>query len=179
MSNRLAWDNRWSEPTLEHLLNPLKAQPRRLFDQIMGQLAELPGVDRRILWHGPSWKWTIEYTLRDPKGKHLEHLCYLVPNHQNPLICVPLSDAVLEKLPLKKLNRFIRDGIASAKCAVSIHWAIFAPSTLAETAFLYDLIQRKHHLLTAPSLEGSSNPVGAVNPGTSSGKSGKSAKAAG
>jgi hypothetical protein len=174
VQNRLAWDDRWSQPSLEQLLHPLKVQPRRLFDQIIGKVTGLSNVDRSIIWYGPSWKWTIYYTLpasalvtlpalggsssasataatpasSPSKNSEPETLCYLVPNHQNPLICVPLSDAVIDRLPLKRLNRFVREAIASSKCAVSIHWAIFAPTTLAETSYLVDLIERKHAILT-------------------------------
>lgn len=178
VQNRLAWDDRWSQPSLEQLLHPLKVQPRRLFDQIIGKVTSLSNVDRAIIWYGPSWKWTIYYTLPANTLVHLpplggsgsstagtgasanaghpassknsdpETLCYLVPNHQNPLICVPLSDAVIDRLPLKRLNRFVREAIASSKCAVTIHWAIFAPTTLAETSYLVDLIERKHAILT-------------------------------
>jgi hypothetical protein len=176
VQNRLAWDDRWSQPSLEQLLHPLKVQPRRLFDQILGKVTGLSNVDRSIIWYGPSWKWTIYYTLPASSLVHLppissngssaggasaaastsaagknsepETLCYLVPNHQNPLICVPLSDAVIDRLPLKRLNRFVREAIASSKCAVSIHWAIFSPTTLAETGYLVDLIERKHAILT-------------------------------
>ncbi|MEX0775380.1 MAG: hypothetical protein WD042_06650 [Phycisphaeraceae bacterium] len=203
--SRTPWFDRWSKPSLEQLLDPLKPHHRRQFDRILAALAELEVPQSTIVWYGASWKWTLQYTYTPlppvaapPTGKaakdtkpaksngHNGHgktngnghakanghnivtrpaptaalkagpstalkpgkiepgtLCYLVPKLETPLICVPLSDNLVEVLSHKRLSAFIRDGIRVAKCAVQIHWATWMPNSEAECEFLMDLLKRK------------------------------------
>ena len=78
-------------------------------------------------------------------------LCYIVPNIEQPLACVPLSDAVIETLPMRRLSKYIREGIRSAKHAVEISWASWSFETDSEANLISDLIRRKHRALTKES----------------------------
>jgi hypothetical protein len=158
---RVAWQNRWSEPGLETLLSALKAHHRRAFNHLMQQLDTMDGVSRSLIWYGPGWKWTLQYVHstgtkpvarkngadngQAPGSAELSQaLCYLVPDSLMPLVCVPLSAAVIEQLPLKRLSKYVRDGILLAKCAVAIRWAVWSPVSDSEAGLLTDLIKRKH-----------------------------------
>lgn len=149
VSSRLAWQDRWSQPTLDQLLQPLNAQHTRLMNALMEQFAQLEGVEQTIMWYGPAWKWTIAYTIKPastgrnkPSDPHV--LCYIVPKVDAPLVCVPLNDHSLDILPIQRLTKFVRDGIKLAKFAVAIHWATWAPATLGEVSQIVDLIKRLH-----------------------------------
>jgi hypothetical protein len=154
LSNRLPWDDRWSRPSLPQLIQPLKAHHRRAFETLMNELTPLPSVERSILWYGPAWKWTIHFTLppqtrKSGKGaqpSEPDTLCYLVPRIESPMVCVPLSEAVIEQLPMQRLSKLIRDGIKMAKCAVAIHWACWTPNNQGEVAHIVDLVKRRHKL---------------------------------
>lgn len=150
LTSRLPWQDRWNQPTLLQLLDPLKIQHRRLFEQLMEELVDFEEVDQVIHWYGSAWNWTIQYRLHDPSLAEPHTLVYLVPRVENPIIVIPLSDEIIEQLPLKRLNRFIRDGIKNAKRAVAIHWATWTPNSKAEVTFLTDLLRRKCKLLLAP-----------------------------
>jgi hypothetical protein len=78
-----------------------------------------------------------------------EALCYLVPDSLMPLVCIPLRSQVIEHLPLKRLSKYIRDGIAVAKCAVAIHWAIWSPAGDSDVGLLMDLVKRKHTIINS------------------------------
>jgi len=147
LTSRLPWQDRWTQPTLLQLLEPLKIQHRRLFEQLMEELTQFEQVDQIIHWYGFAWNWTIQYRLHDKNAAEPHTLLYLVPRVENPIIVIPLSDKVIEQLPLKRLNRFIRDGIKNAKHAVAIHWATWTPNSKAEVSFLADLLKRKCKLL--------------------------------
>lgn len=160
LSTRLPWQDRWTQPTLLQLLEPLKIQHRRLFEQLMAELADFDQVDQVILWYGSAWNWTIQYQLHDEAlspaaiaaasndpADDPKTLVYLVPRVETPIICIPLSDQIIQQLPMKRLNRFIRDGIKNAKCAVAIHWATWTPNSKAEVGFLADLLKRKCKLI--------------------------------
>ncbi len=150
LTRRLPWEDRWAEPTLDQLMEPIVPQPRKALKTLMEQVEELGQVERSVTWYGPAWKWTLEYLLQDEQGADLNVLCYLVPSTASPVICVPLTEDVVERLPMRRLNRFIRNGIRSAKCAVSIHWAVWNLTAVAEAGHLMDLIKRKHKILSTP-----------------------------
>lgn len=149
MTQRNPWEDRWSQPALPDLLAPLKAHHKKHLERLIEAIDAFEGARRSIIWYGPSWKWTLQYTLDElPESDRV--LCYLVPNTAGLTVSVPLSDGVILGLPKKRISKFVRDGIRSAKRAVSIHWAVWTPSTDGETAHLLDLIRRKHQHLTQP-----------------------------
>ena len=139
-----AWDNRWDKPNLNQLLTPLKAHQKRPFEQMVRELESIDGLERSVTWFGASWKWTIQY---HPQGKPDHPVCYLVPDLETPKVCVPLSDPDIDQLPLRRLSKFIRDGIKAAKCALNTHWAIWSPVSRNEAEMVVELVGRKH---TAP-----------------------------
>jgi hypothetical protein len=150
-THRAPWADRWSQPRLEQLLSPLKSHHRRVFDHLMEYVDGLEGAQQSLLWYGPAWKWTIHYTLPVPptnghKPTERTTFLYLVPRVESPTVCVPLSESMIAELPLPRLSKFVRDGIKMAKCAVTIHWATWTPSQLAEATQIIDLLKRRHKL---------------------------------
>lgn len=143
------WEDRWVQPNLEQLLAPLDEQRRKVVDILIEQIGAFPGVDQKLIWHGTAWRWTLQFSLYGEDGKLIDTLAYLVPNPQTPVICIPLKPQTVEKLPLKRLNRYIRDGIRVAKRAVDIYWAVWTPTAVTETEHLMDLVKRRHKLMMA------------------------------
>lgn len=146
---RLPWEDRWNEPTLEQLLKVQKDQHRKPLTTVIEQVAELEGVEQNLIWYGPAWKWTIEFRLPEVvRNGEAEVLAYVVPNPETPLVSVPLRDETVDALPIRRLNKYIRDGVKSAKQAVELHWAVWTPSAQTDAEHLIDLIKRKHKLVT-------------------------------
>lgn len=138
-----AWANRWKKPSLEQLVNPIRDHQRPSIMKILEEMDAMEGLDREVAWYGSSWNWTIQYYLTTARGRSAEPICYVVPDEEQPRICVPLDEPTLEKLPIKRLGKYVREGIAAAKCAVAIHWATWSPASANEVVQLMDLITRK------------------------------------
>jgi hypothetical protein len=147
---RLAWEDRWSQPTVDQLLDPLNPPHKRVFTQLMEHLESLDRVQKTILWYGDAWKWTLQYNLLDAKGHRLDTVAYLVPKADGPLICVPFADDQIERLPMRRLPKIVREGIRAAKCALSTHWATWQPSQASEAVQLTELVKRRHKILVEP-----------------------------
>lgn len=143
------WQDRWAQPELEQLLAPLDEQRRKVVDILIEQIEAYPGVHKTLIWHGSSWCWTVEFSLYAEDGKLIDTLAYLVPNPESPVLCLPMKPAMVEKLPIKRLNRYIRDGIRVAKRAVDLYWATWTPTAVTETEHLMDLIKRRHKIMLA------------------------------
>jgi hypothetical protein len=146
----IPWHDRWNEPTLDQLVAPIDENRRKAADSLIEHTGNFEAVERTIIWYGQSWRWTIQFTLPDAQGDpHV--LAYLVPVPNAPIFCVPFREDILTRLPLRRLNKYIRDGLRGAKCAVELHWAMWTPSNNVEVEQLIDLIKRKHKLLRTPS----------------------------
>ena len=152
-TTRLPWQDRWTEPTFEQLIDPIKAKEahHKALSSVMAGLEGFEGIQRRIIWAGQGWQWCIEYTLagsHETGPDNPDAMAYVVPDPEQPFIAIPLRDEHIEQVPLRRVNRFIRDQIRSAKCAVDIHWCKWSPSAQTEVDHLMDLIKRKWKMLT-------------------------------
>lgn len=144
--SRLAWEDRWVKPSLGQLLGPIKDPNRTMIENLVAQLDDFDKVERNVTWYGDAWKWTIQYVQRKPESGKDQILCYLIPKSEGPLVCVPLTSQLIQKLPMRRLGKVVREGIMSAKCAVATYWATWAPNNRTEVDHLMDLMKRKHKL---------------------------------
>ena len=114
---------------------------------VMEEAEQYGSVEQKVVWYGPGWYWTIQYQFDGSNnGKSGKVLVYLVPNIETPLVCVPLLDEEIGHLPMRRLNKLVRNGIRIAKCAVHVHWATWTPTNQTEIGHINDLIKRKHKL---------------------------------
>lgn len=143
---RSVWEDRWSEPTADQLLETLKEHHRKPIEWLMEQVHTLDGIEQQLRWYGKAWKWTIELTFRDADGNDLGVLAYIVPNPETPVVSVPLQHETYNELPMRRLNKYIREGVRSAKCAVELYWAGWTPTSKSDAEHLFDLIKRKHRM---------------------------------
>ncbi len=131
----------------------------------------MPDLEQEVVWHGSSWRWTIQFTAPStigtapsagslPEGtpatpgnigEGRELLFYFVPNPEEPLICVPMLPEHLVHLPIRRLNRYIRDGIKGAKWAVDVRWGKWQCTANTELEHLTDLLKRKGKILIGES----------------------------
>lgn len=152
---RSPWEDRWREPSLDELLKPYKENSKKVTDLFFKKMGEIDDTSWRIVWHGAAWRWTVEFVLGSAESDAGESgedgvvLCYFVPRPEQPTISIPLTDEAIAALPMRRLNRYVRDGIRSSKRAVDLHWATWTPTAGAEIEYLIDLIQRKRKWLLA------------------------------
>ena len=152
-TTRLPWQDRWNEPTLEQLLDPIKEKEAhsKALNNVMAGIEAYEGIERRIVWMGQGWQWCIEYCLEglhESGPDNPDAMAYVIPDPEQPMLVIPLHDKQIEQIPLRRVNRFIRDQVRSAKCSVEIHWCKWSPSAQTEVDHLMDLVKRKWKLLT-------------------------------
>ncbi len=145
------WKDRWRVPTVESMIEPYKETQQKILHQFIDGISVLEGVTRGLVWHGPSWRWTMQFDLAEaagnPSSEPLDPLALIVFNPELHQLCVPLREWALRQIPIKRLHRFVRDQIRPAKRAVDIHWALLTPNTPHDAEQSVDLVRRKHKLL--------------------------------
>lgn len=147
-----AWDDRWTEPDLEQLLEPIEEVRRKHASTIIEAIEAFEGVESSLVWHGLAWKWTLQFDMTVADGSSAV-LAFVVPKPEAPVLCIPLRRDLIEKLPLRRLTKYIRDGIKVAKYASDTHWGMWTPGQNPEVEQLMDLVKRKHKILRTGAAE--------------------------
>ncbi|MEQ9460390.1 MAG: hypothetical protein RIG82_05515 [Phycisphaeraceae bacterium] len=139
------WLDRWNIPQADVLLKPYNELTLKLAEDMMQAILDLGQVEQSIVWHGDSWRWTFQFDLVSSQVE--QGLCYLIPNPETFMFVIPMHRDVIAKLPMRRLNRYVRDAIRSSKCAVDLHWTLWRPTLKSEGEHLLDLVKRKRKLL--------------------------------
>jgi len=141
---REAWENEFREPELDELRAMYEDAPLHLFDSLHRGALDLDGVTGEIVWEGVPWRWCLRFTHEAEDGV----FAYLCPDPEGPELCVPLSSACVDSIPLRRLKRYARDGIVKAKKVGSERWPSWRASAKTELEELLDILKRKHRYLT-------------------------------
>lgn len=149
------WDNRWVVPTRDELFVSYKDQTRKLADHLIDGMLDLDGVEEDLRWFGVGWRWSFVYHMPamasmvdEAANDELDRLAYIVPYPETLTLVVPMRLDIIESMPLRRLNKFVRTGIATSKWAVNVQWATFTPIAQSECDHLLDLLKRKHKYIT-------------------------------
>lgn len=140
-SGRLPWTDQFSEPEIPQLLNHLDRQTKLLLETAREMVAGRAGVDEQLAWHGLPWRWTLVYLHPEDPTRAL---AYLVPDPQAPKISVPLTPEMVQKLPLKRMKKLVRDGIELGNQINTVIWACWDITSEAQLEEILDIVQRKH-----------------------------------
>ena len=144
----IPWQDRWNEPTIEALLKSMNEQHRRVTNTMMKEVHKLLESEPVLKYYDVSWNWTIHYAGIGLRGTDSLVMAYIVPDPvEGPLVCVPLTEDTLTALPRRRLTRFIREGIDTAKCAIHLFWAKWRPTSVGEAELIVDVIKRKRNIL--------------------------------
>ena len=154
---QLPWENRWQQPDINTLVNQLEPPRSETFQNFMNGLRQWEQLEENMIWAGDGWKWTAEFNLAGHKGHatgpdNPDAFAYVVcdprPEPVRPMLAIPLSNELIAHVPFRRLNRYIRDGIKSAKLSVDIVWGVWSPGANTEVEHLLDLCKRKIRFLT-------------------------------
>ncbi len=147
------WEDRWSAPTEDTLFSIYKDQAGKVVKNAFENFSSFDDVSRDLYWYGVSWKWTVRFQLDDLDQDELDALAYMVPKPEMLTVVVPINDAILESMPFRRLNRYIRDAIRSAQTRQTdeVIWVIFTPTASTEIEHITDLLKRKIKFLRSAS----------------------------
>jgi len=116
---RSAWQDRFRTPTVEVLIRDFNKQLAAVVNHARDSLLAAEGAKEEVGWHG-VWRWTMVYRL---PGNGERGWAYLVPDPSKPRLTLPIADEAVSELPIKKLSKFIRDGLSHAPTVDGIRWA--------------------------------------------------------
>lgn len=138
-NRKIAWEDRFNEPSPEALRATLTEGATKFFDEIREQLAATDGVREQLAWYGECWRWSVEYRIDDDE----EPLAVLIPAPEDLQVAVPFERELAEQLGNKSLKRTIRDGLELAQPPFDTRWGVWSIQHPGVWKDLKGLIDRK------------------------------------
>jgi hypothetical protein len=144
------WANKFRRPSADELLAQYGSkQLAQLVAAARAELAGLAGVTETLSWNGVPWRWSFEYRPEHPSPlAGGQPLAYLVPDPQRPQIAVPLTVEMIDQLPVRRLKRFVREGIVHGRIVAQVYWPSWEFALRSQLDEIMDLVVRKHKLLS-------------------------------
>ncbi len=116
--NRTLWEDRFRRPQAAELLDALPKHMIPVATHAREALSGTPGITEKLLWHG-VWKWTFTFSQAMESGRAW---VYLVPDPSRLRICIPFEADLIQQLPLRKLPKYLRDGLIHAPQVGPTKW---------------------------------------------------------
>lgn len=154
---KLPWANKFQRPTPEQLVSQCETkQLGQLVAAARQELAAMAGVSEALSWEGVPWRWSFVYTLAESvRATGSEHaavqahpLAYMIPDPQRPQVAVPMSGQLVEALPMRRLKRFVRDGIVHSRIVGEVYWPSWDFGARSQLDEIMDLVVRKHKMVS-------------------------------
>lgn len=139
---RVAWDDRFREPAVDELFKGVSSHGgAEQFKELRKRLGAFQGVQERVQWQGVPWRWTLVYSCDlDPTRA----FAYLVPDPAKPQIAIPLTVAMVESLPLKRMKKAVRDAVLLSKFVAGVYWPSWTLEAGVPVDELAEILQRKY-----------------------------------
>lgn len=145
---RSPWEDRFTTPTPDGLLSAFDEDTAAQVSRLRQALTEEFELSERLEWCGLPWKWSLTYRL-DPGDADI--LAYVVPNPEAPAVVFRLTHEQFTSLPVRKLSRHIRDGLAPTRLVAGVCWPEWKVQTASQAQDIIDLFSMLHALTSSES----------------------------
>lgn len=118
---RTPWEDRFVVPVASTLISGLPAHLASVAEFARAKFSGIDALQEEIGWQG-VWKWTFVYaTAVEPR----KGWAYLVPDPAKLRISLPIQAELMQDLPLKKLSKFVRDGLLHSPLVGRTKWPMW------------------------------------------------------
>lgn len=139
-----AWEDKFTRPTLAALRQHYSKPVSQLWDAARARLAALPGASESLEWQGIPWRWTLVFRTDTDETRPA---AYLIPGANAPIMCVPAASDALTRIPVKKLSRFVREGLVRATDVGGTKWPTWELQNRTQLEDIVKLVEFKLTLL--------------------------------
>jgi hypothetical protein len=137
---RVPWEDRFQAPEAGDLIGVMPRHLGSLVQHAREGLMSLGGVSEAVVWRGVPWRWTLTFA---DEGEPERPWAYLVPQPTKPVLAIPLSVQVVQSLPVKRMSKGVRDGIALAAQVAGVFWAQWELTSKAQVGELLMIAKRR------------------------------------
>ena len=144
--SRIPWEDQFRTPSLEELRSHYNRQLGQLVTSAREKLLSFDEVREDLEWMGLPWRWTMVYRCPDDPT---QAWAYLIPHREKPLIATPLSQDMIDALPMSRLRKFIREGLDSGRMVAGTRWVAWDVTNKTHLDLVIELLKRKHKFIMA------------------------------
>jgi len=131
------WEDRFRSPTPEELLAAVCKSLLPATELASRILRDSESLRPTVQWRG-VWHWTIVFA---HPGDPDPAAAYLIPDPIRPRLCIPFPEAAIADLPVKRLPKSVRDGLAHAPIVAGVRWPVWDIQNKAHTEELLSLLE--------------------------------------
>jgi hypothetical protein len=142
---RLAWEDRFAQPSVNDLRDPFPKDLERLIDDARAALLAMRGLKEHILWQGIPWRWSMAFQCR--KDDDIAW-AYIVPDpHDGPCLALPMTTDCREQMLEHELpSKAAREHLTKAKQANGSVWTDWRFTTERELEEALEVVSLKQAL---------------------------------
>ena len=118
---KIPWLDEFNTPSTDALREIMVPDTALVFDQLYSYLSGCDDLEEDLAWYGDGWHWTITWT--GPWQK--EPLVLVIPAPEDLLVAMPMAPGFYENLPVRRLKRFIRDGLDIGRSPYDTRWGVW------------------------------------------------------
>ncbi len=144
--SHIPWEDQFRTPTVEGLRSHYDSQLCQLVETARKRLNVFEDVREEIQWMGLPWRWTLVYRCPDDPT---QAWAYLVPHRDKPIIATPLTTEMMNKLPMSRLRKFIREGLDEGRRVNGTYWVAWEVVNKTHLDLVLELLKRKHKFIMA------------------------------
>lgn len=151
----MPWADRFQTATAEALLAELPQDRAEACARTLEQLEGLGFAPPDVRWMGACWKWTVVLEAQDAVPAPP---AYLIPDPQRPRACTRLEADAIRALHAGKLQRPVRDAMATGAqvgSALWVEWDLESPACCAD---LVTLVRAALDARKDPGIDASAKP---------------------
>lgn len=145
--SKLPWADKFHAPSLAQIKSHYSKDKLSLFEHVRQRLLQVEGVREEILWQGVPWRWTLVYNLEGDDGP-AKAWAYLVPDPERLQVCVTLTADQVLGVGVKRLKKWVRDGIVFARSVGGVCWPTYEIAVRQQADDVFELIDRKQRAIS-------------------------------
>src|SRR5688572_4876486 len=136
---RKAWEDRFNQPEIPDLRHQLGSRAGPIFEEARAELLGIEDCRESLVWHGLSWKWTLEYRI----GRSPKPLAVLIPNPADLQIAVMVQPDFVRQVWNRRMKRAFRDGLELAAAPFDTQWGVWSLTGQSLLDEVMDLVREK------------------------------------
>ena len=141
---RLAWEDRFTIPASAALIAGLPPHLSVIAEHARAKLATVESVREEVAWQG-VWRWTFTFVA---SIDGVRPWAYLVPDPTKLRLSIPVPASMMTDMPVKKLPKFVRDGLLHAPLVGQIKWPMWELQGKGQVDDILELSRFKLSMLT-------------------------------
>lgn len=151
------WADKFRQPSVQQLRASMNKDSAAIFDALRDRLSSVGELVETVAWQGVPWRWSIVYSAKlvgpargGGAGAGARPWAYLIPDPDSLQLCVTLTADQIQAMDVRRLKKWVRDGIVFARAVGGSCWPTYAITAKAQAEDVFELIERKARVTLEP-----------------------------